>query len=190
MVNPHSSVNVVRVDGTDNDIALAASICYGKKYIDNTKSQGLIKALLIQGHKTPFEWGRIWFDIRCTRACHSQLLQYRLASRLTRSLRRTLPIEIEENLNVEPWMQSTLEWYQEACKTNLRENARRYLPLDVLTDTYWYVNLSTLMHFLDERLEEDAQDEIRYLAGEMEKAFAIYFPLTYTNWRNIKDDEV
>ena len=188
MIHPHSKVDLARVDGSDNDIALAASICYGKQYIDNTKVDGLLKALLQQKHLTPFEWGRMWFTIRCTRACHSQFLQYRTASRVTRSLRRTEPIEIEENLYTSVMDQATFDWYEVAIKSGMpREEARKGLTMDTLTDFHWYIDIRNLMHFLYERLAKDAQDEIRFLADGIEELFADSFPITHQYWRELKD---
>ena len=110
-------------------------------------------------------------------------MQYRTASRITRSLRRVKPIEIEEDLSTEPWLQSTLDWYEDALETKTREDARKYLPLDILADFHWYIDIRNLMHFLEERLASDAQDEIKCLAVEIEKLFADNFPLTHKNWR-------
>ena len=45
-----------------------------------------------------------------------------------------------------------------------KEKARRFLPLGLYTYLYWYPNLVALYHFLDLRLAQDAQDEIRQYA--------------------------
>ncbi|MDD4988558.1 MAG: FAD-dependent thymidylate synthase, partial [Candidatus Izemoplasmatales bacterium] len=64
-----------------------------------------------------------------------------------------------------------------------REIARRILPMSILTEFYWLVNLRELMHFLDERLSNRAEQEIRDIAKRMELEFAGAFPITYMAWR-------
>jgi len=64
-----------------------------------------------------------------------------------------------------------------------REQARRILPMSILTEFYWLVNLRELMHFLDERASDKAEQEIRDIAKLIELDFAGAFPITYRAWR-------
>ena len=186
MSDPHNKLEVVRVDGNDTDIALAARICFGKKYVVSDTVDRVIRSLLRgeNKHFTPFEWGRFWFYIRCSRDCHSQFLQYRTASRLTRSLRRVQPIELEEMLEVPDYMNFGLSTYTNMVESGKhKEDARKALPLDTLTEFYWYIDLRNLMHFLKERNNPEAQDEIRELAIKMEEEFRKKFPVSYKGWK-------
>ena len=190
-----SERNIVRVInryGSDGSIALAARISYGAKHVESERVGPIIAGLIANKEGTPFEFASMWFYIRCSRLCHSQFLQYRHASRITRSTRRTNPIESEDagdELKIP------------------REIARRILPMSILTEFYWLVNLRELMHFLDERLSNKAefdkcfvrwfsvtgrelrlqknltQNEIRDIAKRMELEFAGAFPITYMAWR-------
>jgi thymidylate synthase (FAD) len=45
-----------------------------------------------------------------------------------------------------------------------KEIARMCLPQNVYTQAYWTVSLQGILHFLDQRLEPDAQYEIRRYA--------------------------
>ena len=188
MSDPHNKLEVIRVDGTDTDIALAARICFGKRFVVHDKVESVIKNLLRgeNKHKTPFEWGRIWFYIRCSRDCHSQFLQYRTASRLTRSLRRTFPIELEEELEVPEHMNYGLSTYTNMIESGeYKEDARKALPMDVLTEFYWYTDIRSIMHFLEERNHPEAQKEIHDLAVKIEVEFKKHFPVTHKLWKEL-----
>lgn len=177
-------VRPIRIDGSDTDIALAARICYGKYYIEDAAVEPLIDKLYKNKHMTPFEFGSMWFLIRCSRACHSQFLQYRTATRLTRGQRYTKPIEIEEKLDVEPFMYDAMTEYMIRLENGERkEDARRMLPMDTLTDFYFRINIRNLLHFFDERLHKTAQKEIRTLAEMMLEETTKYFPYTISVWK-------
>lgn len=60
-----------------------------------------------------------------------------------------------------------------------RELARGVLPVNIYTKFVWKMDLHNLMHFLDLRLDEHAQKEIRDFAEVIEKLVALYFPITY-----------
>jgi len=46
-----------------------------------------------------------------------------------------------------------------------REQARKDLPLSTYTEAYWKIDLHNLLHFLDLRMDEHAQEEIRAYAN-------------------------
>ena len=178
--------------GTDSSIALAARISYGAKHVEAERVEPIIKALIMNKEGTPFEFVSMWFYIRCSRLCHSQFLQYRHASRITRSTRRVDPIELEnrEETRLPAGYEQTHTDYAlrdyifQTEELHLpREVARRFLPMSILTEFYWLVNLRELMHFLDERLSSRAEREIRDIAKLMELEFAGAFPITYKTWR-------
>lgn len=52
--------------------------------------------------------------------------------------------------------------YKERLETGVaKEQARKDLPLSTYTEAYWTVNLHNLFHFLELRLSDEAQSEIR-----------------------------
>jgi len=56
--------------------------------------------------------------------------------------------------------------YNERIEAGIaREQARKDLPLSTYTEAYWKIDLSNLLHFLELRMEEHAQSEIRQYAG-------------------------
>lgn len=187
-----NKLSVVNRYGTDESIALASRISYGAKHVESDRVEPIIKGLIANKEGTPFEFASLWFYIRCSRICHSQFLQYRHASRITRSLRRTEPIEFwdREGTKLPAGYEQThtdyaLRDYEFQTKELgvSREQARRILPMSILTEFYWLVNLRELMHFLDERLSNKAEQEIRDIAKLIELDFAGAFPITYRAWR-------
>ncbi len=58
------------------------------------------------------------------------------------------------------------EEYQERIDAGIaREQARKDLPLSTYTEAYWKIDLNNLLHFLQLRMDEHAQYEIRCYAG-------------------------
>jgi thymidylate synthase (FAD) len=76
----------------------------------------------------------------------------------------TLPIEVGALLTKE---ESELHAHTRAVYDNriaaevAREQARKDLPLSTYTEAYWKIDLHNLLHFLDLRMDDHAQDEIR-----------------------------
>jgi thymidylate synthase (FAD) len=61
-----------------------------------------------------------------------------------------------------------------------REQARKDLPLSTYTEAYWKIDLQNLLHFLELRMDEHAQEEIRAYASVIgERIVARWVPLTW-----------
>jgi len=61
-----------------------------------------------------------------------------------------------------------------------REQARKDLPLSTYTEAYWKIDLRNLLHFLDLRMDERAQEEIRAYANVIgDRIVAAWVPLTW-----------
>ena len=61
-----------------------------------------------------------------------------------------------------------------------REQARKDLPLSTYTEAYWKINLHNLLHFLELRMDEHAQEEIRAYANVIgEQVVATWVPVTW-----------
>lgn len=64
------------------------------------------------------------------------------------------------------WCTNAMERYNNALKAGIaKELARLYLPPSIYSECYWTVSLQAVLHFLDQRLKEDAQYEIRQYAS-------------------------
>ncbi len=61
-----------------------------------------------------------------------------------------------------------------------REQARKELPLSTYTEAYWKIDLQNLLHFLELRMDEHAQLEIREYANVIgEQIVAKWVPMTW-----------
>jgi thymidylate synthase (FAD) len=61
-----------------------------------------------------------------------------------------------------------------------REQARKDLPLSTYTEAYWKIDLHNLLHFLELRMEDHAQQEIRSYARTIgEQIVRRWCPLTW-----------
>lgn len=61
-----------------------------------------------------------------------------------------------------------------------REQARKDLPLSTYTEAYWKIDLHNLLHFLELRMDEHAQHEIRMYANVIgHQIVAKLFPVTW-----------
>ena len=80
--------------------------------------------------------------------------------------------------------QDGLELYSQAMDAGIApEQARLFLPAYGLYIRWrWTVSLNALMHFLDQRLDNHAQFEIRQYAQAIELMVKEKYPMVYTAW--------
>lgn len=69
-----------------------------------------------------------------------------------------------------------------------RELARMNLPVNVMTQFYWQINLWNLLHFLKLRADPHAQYEIRAYAEAMLRIVEAWTPLTFEAFRDYVQD--
>lgn len=141
------------------------------------------------GHMSVFEHINYTFLIDgISRACSHQLVRHRLASFTQASQRHTL----SENgimphgfdgLQAEIWIEAMRDAYQSYERlVNLGtplEDARSVLPNAASTTLIMTMNARELAHFLELRLCNKAQTEIRELAQEIHKLARKHFPLLF-----------
>lgn len=60
-----------------------------------------------------------------------------------------------------------------------REQARKDLPLSTYTEAYWKIDLHNLFHFLELRLDERAQSEIREYATAISQVLSVWCPVSW-----------
>ena len=60
-----------------------------------------------------------------------------------------------------------------------RELARIVLPINLYTEWYWKIDLHNLFHFLELRLADNAQYEIREYATQISEIVALWVPKAY-----------
>ena len=84
---------------------------------------------------------------------------------------------------IEKASRQSWEAYQDILMAGAaKEVARMVLPVNIMTQFYATVNARNLMHFIGLRTSPHALDEIRTVAGDMEKILAEHMPLTYKAW--------
>jgi len=95
----------------------------------------------------------------------------------------TLPIEIGEKLSAaeRALQDEARRVYEERLAAGVaREQARKDLPLSTYTEAYWKINLHNLLHFLDLRMDDHAQEEIRTYARVIgEEIVAAWVPIVW-----------
>lgn len=198
--------------GTDATFYRIARVCTGKGFHDATddddKRADFIARLIRLKHLRPFEFGGIVVGIRCPIYVERQLRTYRKPD-MERSLRFCDPIEIagvgtpttaqgaelikaqtggnREGVEGEISRHGRFSVYmynvlrEDGCR---REEARRVLTLDTLTEVASFYTVRSLFHVFDERLSSAAQSETRkYVAALLEIAREL-FPQTIAAYEN------
>lgn len=136
-------------------------------------------------HMSVFEFGGMVFRLHIPIYVARQLMRYRSATYMERSLRYCKPIPVDEN---DEHYQQCLKEYQAALENGAKkEDARAVLPLSTPTVLIWRVDCRSLFHIFDERLAPSAQGLTRDVVKEMKKLFKENF---YTlNWIYEKYDD-
>ena len=82
--------------------------------------------------------------------------------------------------------------YQERLNQDVaREQARKDLPLSTYTEAYWAIDLHNLFHFLELRMADNAQLEIRkYATTIAEKIVSIWCPLAWEAFAEYRSDSM
>lgn len=173
---------------------------------DDPKNLRLMTYLIEHGHTTPFQHPQLTFLIEAPLFTIRQLRTYRLAVHNETSYRYTnatdttfyVPSEFrkqsqvnkqgsnglidEQNGATQAYLESINDSY--ATYTNLlqkgvaKELARNVLPQCVFTGMVTTMSLHGWLHFLDQRLKDDAQYEIRELARSIHNSiFNLDMPL-------------
>jgi thymidylate synthase (FAD) len=199
-------VRLVDVLGNDLTIVKSARVSYGRDETTPDKDKRLIKFLLNNDHATPFEHVVFQFHIKCPIFVARQWMRHRFASYNEISGRYT-KMEAEfynpayfrtqtgknyefTNLSEEQcnelhskyknFYDTTFNFYLKLLSNyNLaKEQARMVLPVGMYTQFYWTINARSLMNFLELRMDNHAQWEIRQYADVIFDMFKEKLPWT------------
>jgi thymidylate synthase (FAD) len=198
-----SSVELVRVSGSDLDIVNAARVSYGKESQQfSERDRALIQFLMDHGHTSPFEHNQLSFRVKAPIFVTRQWMRHRINSYNEISYRYVkAPVEfyvphqwrMQDTKNKQSSYgqfqddkarQAYLEAVQKAFEVNnlllelgvCREQARGVLPLCTYTEFFYTCNLTSLMHFIKLRTHEGAQWEIRVFAEALYELAYTHFP--------------
>lgn len=205
-----SSIELVRVSGSDIDIVNAARVSYGKVSTEITpRDAALIKFLIEHDHTSPFEHNQLSFRIKAPLYVVRQWMRHRMNSYNEISYRYVkAPLEfyvppfwrIQDTKNKQSSsgqlsdpklyeaFNATLEHMKNTYEQLLdagvgREQARGILPLCTYTEFIFTCNLHSLMHFIRLRTHEGAQFEIRVYAHALLKIAEEHFPFSMAAFR-------
>ncbi len=192
-------------ENCDAAIVQAARVSYGPGTKSVSDDRALIRYLMRHRHTTPFEMVDFKFHIRAPIFVARQWLRHRTASVNEMSARYSIvpdeyfvpselriqsisrgqggedPYEGGEFLILKQKASCDLAFhtYEEMIRKGIsRELARTHLPQSTFTEFYWKINLHNLLHFLELRIEDHAQKEIRDLAQQVYDLIKPLCPMT------------
>lgn len=207
-----SSVQLVRVSGSDIDVVNAARVSYGKFVQElSDRDAKLINYLIKHHHTSPFEHNQFSFRIKCPIFVIRQWMRHRMNSYNEISY-RYVKADLEfyvprtwryqdpknkqgslgnfENETLRQEYIKALDATKHAYETLLeqgvaREIARAILPVCTYTEFIFTCNLHSLMNFLRLRLEANAQYEIQLFARALLKLALPHFPVSLGAWKEL-----
>lgn len=205
-----SAVELLRVSGSDLDIANAARVSYGRvSTAISDRDKKLIEFLMEHDHTSPFEHNQLSFRVKAPIFVARQWMRHRMNSYNEISY-RYVQIKTEFYIPTVFRYQDTvnkqgsvgtfsdtglLETYKKTLETChkayedllaagvCREQARALMPVGTYTEFIFTCNLHSLMHFLKLRLSAGAQSEIKVYAKTLLRLAHPHFPLTLEAWR-------
>lgn len=188
----------------------------GTQSLDAEASVGLINYLMSNKHMSPFEHNSFTFMVQAPIFVTREMLRHRISSfneesgryreldtlfyypdqqRPLRQVGKTgdyqfeMANELREKalLLMDDAYGNAEQIYHELLELGVaKEVARMVLPVGVYSTIYFTVNARSLMNFLDLRLANNAQWEIRWVAKQMLPHFAQAMPVTYNAWINTR----
>lgn len=212
-----SSVELVRVSGSDIDVANAARVSYGKRVTTiSERDVQLIRFLMRHAHTSPFEHNQLSFRIKCPLYIARQWMRHRMNSYNEISYRYVkakdefyIPTNwrspdktnkqsstgsFEKKDVLEKYTQAIVAAkaaYDYALEQGVcREQARGLLPLCTYTEFIFTCNLHSLMHFLKLRLGQGAQHEIQHYARALLELALPHFPISLSIWKELYMPEI
>jgi len=194
------------VNEGDAAVVQAARVSYGAGTKSVSDDRALIRYLMRHKHTTPFEMVEFKFHIKAPIYVARQWLRHRTASVNELSARYSvvqddffLPDELRKQATArgqggeEPYGEGSsnllakqkascdlaFHTYDELISKGVsRELARAHLPQCTFTEFYWKINLHNLLHFLELRIDDHAQKEIRDLAKQVYDLIKPLCPMT------------
>ncbi|MGB8467429.1 MAG: FAD-dependent thymidylate synthase [Candidatus Babeliales bacterium] len=208
-----SSLELVRVSGSDLDIANAARVSYGK--VSTTLSERdkqLIRFLMEHNHTSPFEHNQLSFRVKAPIFVAREWMRHRTNSfneisyrfvkakvefyipshwRYQDTVNKQSSVGAFENETMRALYQQAVtnsyQTYEQLLAQGVaREQARGVLPVSIYTEFIYTANLHSLFHFLKLRLAQGAQQEIRTYAFGLLKLAHPHFPAAFEAWQKLQ----
>lgn len=200
-----SSIELIRVSGSDIDIVNAARVSYGKVVHEmNQRDEALINYLIEHEHTSPFEHNQLSFRVKAPIFVIRQWMRHRMNSYNEisyRYVKSALEFYVptiwrdqdhknrqgsvggsanqEYTQKFNEVLVKITQMYEDLLGKNVcREQARGILPLCTYSEFIFTTNLHSLMHFIRLRTHPGAQYEIRVYAQAMLEMAETYFPVS------------
>lgn len=183
--------------------------------INKTESYDqLIKYLLIHKHWSPFEMVNIVFEIYTTRAIGRQIIRHRsmafqeLSQRYAQAENILIPeMRLENQINrqssipgsdtfkaemneiVTKSCADSYKAYQTLIQNGVaKETARMVLPECTETIIHCNGTIRSWLHFLDQRLDPNAQFELQQIAQDIQNKLTEKIPIIMNVYRSLKNN--
>ena len=196
---------------SEHDLGYVAQVSRGKGYaleeddrIDTLKHESAFKALRFcvkAGHYSVLEFAQVVFRIEVPIFVARQLMRYRNASYIERSLRyceaptpRAWELKEVDDADVHCTINAheslSRSRYQSMIENGERkELARAVLPLSTMTVYLMRVDLRELLHIFEERLTPHCQKETREVVELMYNETKSLFPIVIEEWEKKQNKE-
>lgn len=183
-------VRLVEQMGGDQAVIRNARRCWRSEGKAENADRQLLRHLIRAGHKTPFEAMVFTFDVKAPLFVARQWFRHRMGSFNEESLRYCVALRdyyIPEDLQgdlLQAWCsqnEGAFDFYKQLVDTHkmVKEQARSILPIGIYTSFFWTVNGSSLMNFLNLRLDKHAQYEIRMYAEAILQLAQAVAPISF-----------
>ncbi|HEX2977519.1 MAG TPA: FAD-dependent thymidylate synthase [Candidatus Babeliales bacterium] len=208
-----SSLELVRVSGSDLDIVNAARVSYGKFSTEiSERDKKLIHFLMEHRHTSPFEHNQLSFRVKAPIFIARQWFRHRMNSYNEisyRFVKSALEFYIpqtwrqQDTVNKQSSLgnfhnEELLATYKKSLDQAVhayeallaagvaREQARALLPVCTYTEFIFTCNLHSLMHFMKLRMHAGAQWEIRRFAQGLLYLAEPHFKESLAHWKKIE----
>ncbi|GIU69781.1 MAG: flavin-dependent thymidylate synthase [Candidatus Woesearchaeota archaeon] len=204
-------VKLIDCMGDDLRVVNCARVSFNK-FDDNRNPEKLIKYLMEHDHMSPFEHVVFTIMVECPIAIARQFMRHRTFSYSEISRRYTsedirfyLPekLRLQSKINkqgsdsfleddkddflgkIKLLYDEIYSLYYEMIESNIaRELARFILPVSTYTKFIFTGKLRNIFDFLELRLAEDSQYEIRVISNKISAIIKEKVPLCYNAWQN------
>lgn len=186
-----NKVELMGIYGGDLEHALSAWTSTNRDLTDEKRGRigKLLGKLASEGHHTPFEKSSIHFLITSDISVHAQLLKHRIGVSINAESARYKELKDDKYYIPNDWNENeqnalivhcedSLKKYHDCLKRlvdsgvskkRAKESARFYLPYANQITSDVMFNFRSFMHFIELRISEHAQVEIREIGEKMLK---------------------
>ena len=204
--------------GNDDSVVNAARVSFAKQADQYTEDQNarLIKYLARHNHWTPFAHAFVTLRFKAPIAIHAQCVKHQIGFAMNTVSRRYVsdkpeffmpefrlapegsvkqgsgevhPDNAHWQVNYEDLMNKAVDLYLMMIDGDVApEQARFVLPQGVMTEWVWSGSLQAWARFYTQRIDTHAQQEIQYLAREVDKIVGALYPVAWDALTGVTDE--